>query len=369
MKKILLLTTHLNIGGVGIYTVELAKYLKRGRMDVLVMSSGGELCSRLNEEGIEHVTLDIRTKSEFGIKVWRSIPFLIHAAARHGVDLIHAQTRVTQVMGRVAGKVLGIPYVATCHGFFNHKRLARRLFPCWGDRTIAISRSVRDHLAGDLGVDASRIDTVYNGIDLSAYKDRPAEKDARLMEELALDARVPVVGALGRLSPVKGYDVLIRAVSDVLSTGTDCRLLLVGEGREKDRLRAQAERAGISEKLIITPGGAELKRYFSVMDVFCMPSRHEGLGLSLMEAMAAARPCIASRIGGLAELISDGETGLLVPPVDPGSLAGAVKRLIADPDLARDMGEKACRKAHEEFSIEDSVRRTIGVYNKVLTGR
>ncbi|MBD3296545.1 MAG: glycosyltransferase, partial [Candidatus Omnitrophica bacterium] len=163
MKKILLLTTHLNVGGVGIYTVELAKYLRRNGIDVLVMSSGGQLVSRLHKENIEHINIDIRTKSEFGLKVWRALPGFIRDVSRRDVDLIHAQTRVAQVMGCVAGKVLRIPYVATCHGFFNHKRLSRRFLPCWGDRTIAISRSVKEHLINDLGVDASRIDTVYNG--------------------------------------------------------------------------------------------------------------------------------------------------------------------------------------------------------------
>ncbi|MBD3296852.1 MAG: glycosyltransferase [Candidatus Omnitrophica bacterium] len=185
------------------------------------------------------------------------------------------------------------------------------------------------------------------------------------MDELGLDARLPVIGALGRLSPVKGYDILVEAFRDARSSGIDCQLLLVGEGPEKKRLRAQAESAGVSERLLITPGGADLKRYFSLMDVFCMPSRHEGLGLSLMEAMAAARPCIASRIGGLAELVTDGETGLLVPPLDHASLAGAIRRVLEDPAFARGLGEKAYRKAHREFSIKESVRRTIGVYNKL----
>ena len=367
--KVMILTTHINVGGIGVYTTMLARHLKDSGVEPIVVSAGGDLEPVLAENGIRHITADIRTKSEFGPKMWKSLPFLARTVREEGIDLVHAQTRVCQVAARLLKKISKVPYVATCHGFFNHRRVSRRIFPCWGDRTIAISSSVKQHLAVDLGVDASKIDVVYNGIETSRYMDMPAGKDGRILKDAGFDPQTTVIGALGRLSVVKGYTYLVEAFSMVLSGGLDCRLMLVGEGPEKKALREKAERLGVSDKVIIVPGGGELKRFFSVMDVFCMPSLNEGLGLALMEAMASGRSCVASRIGGLAELIDDGDNGLLVPPADPGALAGAIERVLGDRDMASGMAAAARKKAMKEFDIKESVDRTIGVYEKVMGKR
>ncbi|MBD3379911.1 MAG: glycosyltransferase [Candidatus Omnitrophica bacterium] len=364
--NILLLTTHLNMGGIGIYTVNLARYLNRRGINAGVASGGGDLVRVLDQEGVKHFELDIRTKAEFGIKSFRSVKRIKDIVRKNNFQIIHSQTRVTQVAGRIAGYFCGIPMVTTCHGFFRHRKLSRRLFPCWGNKAIAISRSVQEHLVHDLGVSESDTKVVYNGIELGKYAEYELHKDRSLLKDLELNGEKPVIGTLGRLSPVKGYRFLIKAMEILCSKGTDLRLLMIGDGPEKATLERMVSGAGLDGKVVITPGGKPLAKYFGLMDVFCMPSVHEGLGLSLMEAMASGRACIASNIGGLAELVIDGFDGSLVPAGDPEALAEAIEALVEDPEERFRYGWNARAKAMREFSIEKSVEKTISVYEQVL---
>jgi len=363
--KILLLTTHLNTGGIGIYTVTLAKYLVRQGMDVIVASGGGTLEAVLAGEGITHLHLDIRTKADLGIKVMRAAPALTRIVRENDIQVVHAQTRVTQVTAALSARATGVPFVSTCHGFFKHRRLSRRLFPCWGDKVIAISKSVQKHLVEDFGVEDSRIVQVYNGIELGRYRVTGDAADTGLARSLGIEAGNTVVGTVGRLSPVKGFRYLIRAFAKAVSEDAGLRLVIVGEGPEKTALENLAAKLDVTGKVVFTPGGRDLERYFGLMDIFCLPSVHEGLGLSLMEAMAAGRACIASDVGGLSELISHGKDGILVPSCDPESLAESITRFASDAGMRGSLADNAAKKAMDSFSIEESARKTAEVYRSI----
>jgi glycosyltransferase involved in cell wall biosynthesis len=365
--NVLLLTTHLDMGGVAIYTVKLANYLKDAGIEVSVASSGGILENVLEEKSIPHIRLDLRTKFEFSAKMWRALSFLTPLVKKRDFDLIHAQTRVTQVLAGLLELKTGIPFVSTCHGFFRHQRLGRKLFPCWGKRSIAISNSVRKHLAEDFGIDEDRIDLVYNGIELDRYTSPGAAKEDKLRKKIGLAEDRVLVGTVGRLSSVKGLKYLVQAFEKSVKRGKPLQLLLVGEGNEKGPLEEQVRRAGIADKVFFDSGNAApLEKYLSLIDIFCLYSTSEGLGLALMEAMAAGRACIASNVGGLAELITQEKDGIIVPPRNPEALSGAILRLAEDNELRREFGKAAHEKAMSNFSIKESVAKTIEVYKKAI---
>lgn len=364
--RILLLTTHLNIGGVGVYTVNLAKYLKRNGIYCAVASSGGELVRILTSENIPHFALNIKTKSEFGLRMWKTLPCVVRLVKDNAFDLIHAQTRVAQVLAYLTKKFTRVPFVSTCHGFFRYQRLFRKLIPCWGDRVIAISESVREHLIKDFCVPGHLIEQIYNGIELDKYISQAlADKDYGLMSELGLPRNACVIGAIGRLSQVKGFKYLVTAFKDIAVKNPNVRLLIVGDGPEKKSLERQFHKLGISGKAVLTPGCGSLERYFSIMDIFCLPSIHEGLGMSLMEAMASGRACVAAKTGGIQELITHEQNGLLAPAKSSKALYEAIRRLLNDEAFRRELSENAKNKALKHFSIQDSVRQTIEVYEKV----
>ena len=166
--KILILTTHFNTGGITSYVLTLGESLVKSGHQVWVASSGGNALERLEAVGIRHVTVNIRTKSEASIKLWQSFGPLKRLIAQEGIDIIHAQTRVTQVLGACLSRVTGIRMVTTCHGFFK-TRWFRKAFPFWGSAVIAISKPVAVHLKEDFNVDPLKIHFITNGIDLKRF--------------------------------------------------------------------------------------------------------------------------------------------------------------------------------------------------------
>ena len=363
--RILLLTTHINVGGIGVYTLNLAKYLKKSGHDVTIVSSGGELAEELTREGISSITIDIKTKFEFSVKVWKALPRLIKILKHQDIQIVHAQTRVAQVLSFLIQKISGVPFVTTCHGFFAHKRLSRRLLPCWGEKVIAISKSVEKHLVEDFKVDPGKVEQIYNGIELDRFLDIKTEKNHMLLEQMGLFADDIIIGSVGRLSPVKGFKYLIEGFYLIAEAYPKTKLLLVGEGPEEGLLRKKVDEYKLNDRAIFFTGGGLPEKYLPLFNVFCLPSVMEGLGLSIMEAMAAERTCIASNVGGIAELIDHEENGLLFEPENPEKIAEALERVLTDTLFSKKLASNARKKAQDNFSIKDTIEKTIDVYREV----
>src|SRR5205823_9807276 len=171
------------------------------------------------------------------------------------------------------------------------------------------------------GLGPGSVRIIYNGV------------PDQTLTEVARPSLGPVVGSVGRLDSQKGYDVLI----DALRTLPDVTALLVGGGSERDSLERRAADVGVRDRLCITGWQEEARNYLTAMDVFALPSRYEGFPLSVVEAMLAELPVVASAVGSIPEAVVDGETGLLVPPEEPAALGEAIARLIADPDRRKTM--------------------------------
>ncbi|MCX5687232.1 MAG: glycosyltransferase, partial [Candidatus Omnitrophica bacterium] len=199
--RILLLTTHLNIGGIGTYTVSLAKALKLKGHEVFVASSGGMLVPELAPSGISHINVSVLTKSELSPKVFKAIFEISKIVKRLGIDIVHSQTRITQVIGFFVSKLCGIPLVTTCHGFF-HKNIGRLILPSWGEKVIAISDAVNENLMNYFGVDKNRISLIYNGIDVNKFlKDISEEEKNRLKDKFGIKRDYGVIGIIARFTP------------------------------------------------------------------------------------------------------------------------------------------------------------------------
>jgi glycosyltransferase involved in cell wall biosynthesis len=363
--KVLLLTTHLNVGGIARYTAVLARHLKKGGVDVVVASAGGDLEEDLSRDGIPHYKLNIRTKSEFGPKVIMAIPRLVKILRAEKIEVIHSQTRVTHVLASAAGRISRVPYVSTCHGFFNHNNIARKMFPFWGDITIAISTSVREHLIRDFKVRPEKAVLVHNGIELDKFLTPDKIKKESLLRSLGVMPGEVVVGSVGRFVALKGFVFLIEAFSEAVKQVKDIRLLLVGTGPEKDALMERAAALGANDRIIFDDGKkVGLEVYLSAIDVFALPSLVEGFGLSLAEAMATGSACIASDIGGPAEVVGSDANGILVPPSDVRGLAAAITYYVSDEAARKSAAENGKRRVVRNFSVQDMVRKTIDVYGE-----
>ena len=363
--KILLLANHLNVGGITSYVYSLGCGMKAAGHYVYVAASGGETLPKFKAAGIEFIRLPLNTKAEAGPKALFSLFRLLLQLREKKIDIMHANTRVTQVVACLAARFSGVPFVSTCHGFFK-TRVFRRVFPCWGKRVIAVSQQVKEHLTDDFRVDAGRIRVIANGIDIAKFKamDPGSKNEAKI--KLGLGSG-PVIGIVARLSDVKGHVYLIEAMQKVLLDIPAAQLVIAGDGKMKDTLVSLSKRLGIAEKVFFVPTLADTLDVLSALDLFILPSLKEGLGLSLMEAMACGICSIGSNIGGIKTLIQDGYSGILVEPKNINAIYRAITGLLKDPAKREMLGANGREFITGRFSLEQMVSSTEGVYKECLS--
>jgi len=353
----------LNLGGIGIYTTTLAKALKKRGEDVIVASSGGELLRGLEKAGIEHVYLPIDTSADIGLHTLKVYLQLSRLIRERGIQIVHAQTRVTQVIAALLCRKTGSFFVSTCHGFFK-RRLFRRLFPCWGQRVIAISDAVREHLVNDLKFPKERVRIIYNGIDIDKFDKVYSEHEKSLIRREYGLRDVTTIGIISRLSDVKGHRYLLGALAKLLPRFSDIQLLIVGDGpaHYREGLKELARTLGIEDSVIFHEACKDVSMPLSVMDLFCMPSIQEGLGLSILEAMATGIPVVASDVGGIYTLIKHKKNGLLVPSKDEYALADAILKVLNNKAMAEEMVRLSKEIAREKFALGIMVDKVLKLY-------
>jgi len=341
----------------------LARSLKENGIDTVAATSGGDLEGAFAAAGIPHRVIPLDTKCEFHPTVLRAALALRSMVVSERIDLIHAHSRVSQVASCIASRLAGVPVVTTCHGYFR-KRL-RGVFDTWGDRVIAISDAVRRHLIDDLGVREGRIALVYSGVDAERFARPVSAADIESVRRRLGIGSGPIIGTIGRLSPVKGHRSLIEAMALLRARRPDIRALLVGSGPERAALGALVSRHGLGDAVFFVDSAVDTRGYLPLMDVFVFPSLKEGLGIALLEAMAAGKACVSSRIGGISDIVRDGVDGVLVGAGDASAIARAVESLIADPVRRAALGEEARRAVRERFTLVRMAREIANVYEEV----
>lgn len=362
--NILLITSHLNVGGITSYLFGLTRqYQKKGHV-VFIASAGGARENEFRQLGAELFIAPLKVKSEVHPNLFFHLPRLSKFIKANKIDIIHSHTRVTQVLGQMASWMTGVPYVATCHGFYK-TRWFRKMFPCWGQAVVAISPPVREHLIKDFNVRPENTFLIQNGVDVDAFQCVNDDLRRQTRQKFRIE-QSPIIGIVARLADVKGHDVLIDAMPEILKKYPNALLFIAGEGKMEAQLKEQVERLGIKNHVnfaaVFNPSGQVL----SLLDVLAMPSLDEGFGLSGMEAQAAGLPVVASNVGGIPSFITDGVTGLLVPPKNPALLARAILIVLDDKDLAKRLGAEARTFIQKNFSSVITAEKTLAMYHQVF---
>lgn len=292
-------------------------------------------------------------------------------------DLIHAYA-ATPDGAAAAGlaRRLGLPVVCTLLGSDINvyptyspwlRRITTRLLHT-ADRTIAVSEALRSEAARLAGVNI-RCEVGYMGCDTSVYRFAP-EARCEFRARIALSETDRVVLFLGNLRRSKGVFDLLEGFADVAREISQARLVYVGGGGERSELEQSAHRLGLADRVrfVGRPTHEEIPKWLSASDVFAFPSHAEGLPLAVLEAMACSRPVIATRVGGIAEAVQDGISGIVIPRGDRQGLTQGLERLLGDSGLAGKMGEAGRRTVQEAFTWERSASRVLQIYNDVLRG-
>jgi glycosyltransferase involved in cell wall biosynthesis len=236
------------------------------------------------------------------------------------------------------------------------------------DRVIAVSNHVKSALLQAGLTSPDKITVLYNGLDLTRWDAELAGSPATLREELGIPPEPPVIGLVGRLDPIKDQLTFLRAATLVAQKRSDALFLLVGLSRPSSRfarfapyyreILRQVRGPALRGRVLYTGWRSRMAPVMASLDVLVQPSTRETFGRTLIEAMATRKPVIASRVGGMPEVVADQESGLLVPKEDPQSLAAAIIKLLDDPPRTREMGEAGRRRVEKLFSLE---RRTAAV--------
>jgi len=306
-----------------------------------------------------------------GLNGWVWLRFFFHLGwiiYRHRVDLIHVNSYVPGNYARLAAFLMQVPIIIDhWHGFtrFSRKRrLICRLLSRVTDLSIAVSPGVRDYVLHECGLDPARVRVVFNGVDMA--KIAAARPGPEVRRELGLASEAPVIGLVARLDHWgKGHKELFTAMAQ-LEGRYPCHALLVGGGRRADEVLALAAGLGLAGQVHFLGSRRDVPDLLQAMDVFVLPSYNEGLSLALLEAMAAGLPVIATAVGGTPEVVTDGVTGLLIPPRDAAALAGALERLLADPAWAKQLGENARDHVREHYSLDRLGREINEIYEELV---
>ena len=366
--RILHLTSHLHLGGITRYVLTLSQLQAAQGHQVLVASDRGQLEPQLAPWGVTHWRVPLNTSAEFSPRVLRASGELTRRLRQEPVDVIHAHTRVGQVVADRISCRLGIPYVTTWHG--NYKpRLGRRLWPCTGHRTIAISGPVREHLRQQFHVPEERIRRIHNGIDSVHYTTSPEPSAIQAYRaQWKIPEGCPIMGGIGRLAAgeVKGFDMLLAATCLLKSVVPGLQTIVVGDGPRRPFLEDVARRLKIRDRVHFVGFAQDIRVPLALMNVFVFPSRWpEAFGLTLVEAMAAGTPVVATQIGAIPEIVQHGVHGWLFPPDDLASMTQGIATLLRDSATAKKFGTQAQARVREAFSLKRMAAQVEAVYREV----
>lgn len=380
--KIVRVIARLNIGGPAIHVTTLTAGLDPCRFESLLVTGTenpgeGSLLDAALARGIRPVVIP-EIVGEFSLKPRdaKALVALYRLMRTERPQIVHTHTAKAGFLGRLAARLAGVPIVVhTYHGHVLHgyygplkAHLLRRME--WAlarltDGIIAVSEQVKADLVayGVAGPDKIRV--IPLGFDLEPFLSSASHRGA-LQREMGLGNGTRLVGIVGRVFPIKNHRLFLDAAAQVAAADRHARFVVVGDGTLRPEMEAHARQLGIAEKVVFTGWRRDLPLIYPDLDVLVVSSKNEGTPVSAIEAMASGRPVVATRVGGLPDLIDDGRTGCLVPSEDAPALAAAILRVLGDPDGARRMGEAAQELVRERYRAERLVRDLEGFYVELL---
>ena len=372
--RVLQVTNSLNFGGLERLIVDLCLGLDRDRFTPMVacLKYKGNLSPELEQAGVPVIPLNEDVDPKRRYRTFRALQRLIR---EQGIDVVHTHNTgplMDVLMARLT-QLRGVRWVHTDHNRIHWPgplkyRVVERVASMLIHDFVAVSPDARDNLVRYEKIPFGRIRIIDNGIAVDRFK-VDAQQTKAFVQEINADAFSHRVGFVGMHRPKKGLATLLQAFPAVLAKFPNAGLIVAGGGPLEDAHQAEAEELGISDHVRFLGRRSDVPDILAAMDVYVLPSESEGLPIGLLEAMAAARPIVATAVGAVPRVLGDGEYGRLVQPCSPDALAEAINGLLADPEARQRMAERARERVVAEFSISRTVDEYAALYQQAAPRR
>lgn len=334
---------------------------KRGHGVVIAVPQGSQLSVLAQQRG-----LPVKTVAS-GTGGWPALLFsYVRMIAQYHIDVIHTHGSRDSWIASVAGR-----FSKKRPLIFRTRHKSTPVSPTWRHRilyrtlphgVITTGEAVRQALITQNKVDPSRVMSIPTGVDLARFQ--PAPPDTSLRRRLGISPQGPLIGAVAFLRPEKGMVLLIEAVRLLRKAFPALECLIIGDGGEKLRLASRIRERGMGHCVHMVGFRDDIPELLTLMDVMVIPSLEEGIPQSLTQALAMARPVVASAVGGIPEVVQDGVTGLLVPPRNPDLLAGKIAFLLNNPSVGTRMGRAGRQVIQDRYSIDHMLNQTENLYRR-----
>ena len=352
----------LEIGGLERLVHDMAIARGGDRTSVACLVSVGPFGEALRKQGIRVELIGKENGSLATVwRMWKHLRWL-------QPDLVHCHNLTTLRYGAMAARLAGdLPVVMTKHGtVVTRTGVTRRLnrFLIRRADVVAVSREAMDIMDAWMPEDSRPVRCIANGISVVPFEDLPSREEARA--QLGRPTPSFVVGIVARVTPDKGHLVLVDAFAGILNKIPGALLLIVGDGVWLPTVKARIRELGLERSVLALGERQDVPAILAALDVFCLPSETEGMPMTVLEAMAAGLPVVASKVGGIPEVVEEGRTGIMVPPLEVEVLSAALLALAGDPVRAREMGRAGRARLLKEFSLEQALIAYEGVYREAV---
>lgn len=332
---------------------------KAGHHSVLVCPEGAAIASAARELGIEVVQIPMKGDADLGL-----VMRLRRVIQQHQPDIVHLHSRRgADIFGGLAAKWCGVPSVVSRRVDNPESRWITRLKYDLFSHVITISDGIRQVLLSQ-GMSPERVNCVRSALVADEFQ-HPRSAEA-FRGEFGLPEDAVVLGVMAQLIERKGHRFLLQVLPALLRDYSNLKVIFFGQGPLREALEQDVAEQGLGEIVQFAGFRTDMTDWLAHVDILVHPALMEGLGISLLQAAAASVPIIASRAGGMPEVVRDGDTGLLIEPGNTEELEAALRRLLSEPSLRRSMGESARRYVEDTFSVQRMVEGNIAIYERVL---
>lgn len=350
---------------------------------VCYLYSRSDLVEELRSLGVQVLHLDVHGKPQWPNAVWR----LARAIRENRIDLVHANLFESELLAGIAGRIAGVPVISSLVNsaddaavfseslhpnrfkFTIARMLTKTVYRTCYRHFVALSDHVRQSSIEHLGISSKKITVIPRAVDKTWLEPESLSVVQRVRTELRLNGTYPLLLTIGRLVPQKGQKYLLSAMPRVLGAFPSAKLLIVGDGFMAEELKRLAHTLGIERAVSFLGRSSHVKELLATSDIFVFPSLWEGFGVSLLQAAALGKPCVACAVGPIPEFMENGKSGILVKPKSPEALADSIIELSENKEKAGSLGRQARQIVLGNFIIDRTVKKLESLYLELLEAR